>query len=234
MKSIARVSTFGSICLLAAWALAGDRSFSSVTPETFPGSATSVLWTGAVNNFSNPGNVTADDDVRSSVDPLAKTYKLVCNSFSFSGIDSNDRVDGIRVTFNGYQFVSDPASSSPNDPVYGGYVTLLDDTGAEVSTSLKGILTNPFLTVFVSPTTPSDSARTLGGSTDLWGQTSGFWDGKVTDPDFGFDVWFNYTNARASTTLNIDSVTVKLWYTSMLTGERKVTESTGRVSLVSR
>lgn len=228
-KKLSKVLASLSLCTIT-YVAVGSLAISHMldtTPDELPNSVSTYSWTGAVNDFDSPGKVKAFDDQYAWVPAGNRTYKLYASDFGFDSLIGNaDQINGIRVSFTGY---SSPAVlPEEQTPVYGGFTNLVDDSAAEVSGASKAIVSNPFLPETGGPPN-ADGLRNLGGGTDLWGQSAGFWDGKVTDPDFGFTFFLNYNNVNA--VLYFNAVTMRIWYTEATTGKHKSVERTSRLVL---
>lgn len=155
------------------------------TGYQLPDSGTS-LDTG-VTAWTNPGNVTADDAAVAST--------------STTGAQSSDR---LAVT----DFDLDlPVGTNPVGIEVEYEVTL---TGAGTGTLSVGLTKDGSTVLSGSPkTSASSGVRTMGGATDLWGQ-SGLTDADVESVNFG--VMVTLVGASGSIAAQLDYVKVKVYY----------------------
>jgi hypothetical protein len=141
--------------------------------------------------WTTPTNITASDDARAtqSLAAGATTQYLKASSFGFT-IPSGATIDGIVVEaeeFGGTGVVEARARIVKADATIG---TTDKSTGAALPTS--------------------DTYRSYGGTTDLWGET---WSATaINDSDFGF-VFAATNGAGVSRTVSVDHVRITVHYT---------------------
>lgn len=166
-----------------------------------PQSPTSITSAGGpAQDWVNPGNVAASDDTRTtcalSGNALFASFTEQLNvlGFDFSAIPSGATVDGIEVTIE--RSVTS-TSGNPRDSI----LQLAGLTGATTDKS----------SATVWPT--SDGIATYGGPTDKWGATTPSLS-EIKSGTFGVYIAAQIDLTEgASTTVRIDHVTIKVYYT---------------------
>lgn len=155
-------------------------------PDTgfvFPSSGTTV---GANTDWTNPGNITADDasNATCSLSALQTSDYLLGSSFGFS-LSTGSTVNGIDVT----------VEATHTGDLYVANVALTKNGTSPVGTSES-------LNV--------DGTTTFGGASSLWGTT--WTEAEVEDSTFG--VMINFAeDLGASGGWQVDYVKVKIHYT---------------------
>ncbi len=186
----------------SAWRVAtifgGEITSDSVsTGQVFPGLTQAASESPhSDNNWTSPGNVTADDTSYASItsstfDSPDQSYVLKAYSFDFSGVPDSATIDGIIVRCRSWY--ANGANSID-------LMQLLDASrakGGDNKASTPQALTT------------SQADYTFGGATDLWGLAlTPAW---LKDEDFGVAYGILATGANADT--YCDWITVEAYYT---------------------
>jgi hypothetical protein len=165
----------------------------------FPSAATTASETPWLDNdWTTPGNVTADDGSTANVtaatyDAPDQTFVLKATGFDFSAIPDGSTINGVTCRVNAWY----AAGTGSLD-----LCQLLDVSAAKVGT-------NQCL-VPVALTTTNTTVITKGSASDLWGNAlTAAW---VKDPDFGVALGILATAANAD--VFIDYVTLEIDYTA--------------------
>lgn len=172
---------------------AADDVFPATVAQTGTGSGTHVGWT---NTANVTGTMETDYSGATATDYLqtglvagqsigSKTLKL--SNFGFA-VPGTNTISGIEVTFTGGWFGGDPNKSAPQISL----LSLLDETGTARSFSQSSSFPWPGTGVFDLASQPASGtipSVTFGGTTDLWGESAGFWTpAKINDVDFGVEM----------------------------------------------
>lgn len=160
------------------------------TGATIAGSGTATTASGSGANWTNPGNITSDDnnDATVSNTGFGESGHLVATQFGFSV--TNSTIDGIEVTVGAKYLTQTQAI----------YAKLRDATGA-----LVGNLKN------VSIDQATETTFTLGGSADKWGTSLTTTD--ISDSDFGVEIWVDGVQTYD---IAIDWVKINVTYTQIV------------------
>lgn len=158
------------------------------TGATLPGSGTATAPSGGGGAWTNPGNITADDNTEADLASGAGTSgSLIAKQFGFS--ISAASIDGITVTI-GARYTG-PSSQNLT-------AQLRDASGTLVGSSK---------TALINQTT--EQTFTLGGSTDVWGTSLTQTD--INDVDFGVEF---LANGIITYALAVDWVKIDVAYTA--------------------
>lgn len=143
------------------------------------------------------GNITADDTsyaliTAATYDSPDQSYLLLAKGFDFSSIPDGSTINGITVVVRAWY---------ANGTNSGDHIRLLDTAGAAAGT-------NKWSTP--QALTTSQANYTLGGASDLWGNSlTAAW---VKDADFGVALGFAATGANSD--VFVDFVTIDIDYTA--------------------
>lgn len=151
-----------------------------------------VAWT-------SPGNAVASDDSRATAALTAvgtvQSHYLKCTNFGFSAIPDGATVDGIEVV------VEASATSTSGTPQF-----------LRVRLVKGGVISSSTALDNTNTVTTTDASYTSGGPTNLGGETWAATD--IKSSGFGVAVSMRKTGIKTSTTVRIDHVTLKVYYTA--------------------
>lgn len=171
----------------------------ATTGAVFPTTATTAAESPWLDNdWTTPTNVTADDGATANVtaatyDTNDQTYVLKCTGFDFSAIPNGSTINGITAVINCWYRSGTGAVSG--------------DLAQILIAGTKGG-TNKWSSAQALNTTDT-TTYTLGGASDLWGNTLSASDVKATD--FGIALGFLATGNNAD--VDVDYVTLEIDYT---------------------
>jgi hypothetical protein len=158
------------------------------TGATLPGSGTA---TGTGTTWSNPGNITADDNTEATLPSgFGASQQLVATSFGFSVSASS--IDGIEVTVGARYTASTIQAITAQ---------LRNASGTLVGSTKS-----------VSVSSGTETTYTLGGSADTWSASLTQTD--INDADFGVEISVSGVNTYA---IAIDWVKIDVTYTTSTT-----------------
>jgi hypothetical protein len=158
------------------------------TGATLPGSGTATSPSGGGASWTNPGNITADDNTDATLGSGAGTSgSLIASQFGFS--ISASAINGIEVTI-GAKYTG-PSSQN--------LVAQLRNA--------SGTLVGSSKTVLIDQT--SETTFTYGSSSDVWGTSLTQTD--INDVDFGVEF---LVNGIVTYALAVDWVKIDVTYTS--------------------
>lgn len=160
--------------------------FWTSTGDTFPTSGTIANRTGGVENWSNPGNILADDGSISSVVTASQCHYLIASGFGFS-IPAGSVILGVTVKIEAYTDFSTPQLRTNIQDDGGALI------GSEKAQSMSG---GAAYTVY-----------TYGSTSDVWGAP--LTPAIVNDADFGVRIW-----VQSISDVRVDYVTIAVEYTN--------------------
>jgi hypothetical protein len=171
-----------------------DDVFPATVSQTGAGAGTHTGWTNTANVTgtmeTDYSGATATDYLQSGLlVPQALGSKgLKLSNFGFT-VPGANTITGIEMTFTGGWFGGNPAKSAPQISL----LSLLDETGTPRSFSQSSSFPWPGTGLFDLASQPASGtipSVTFGGTTDLWGESAGFWTpAKINDVDFGVEVF---------------------------------------------
>ena len=159
-------------------------------PTTGTTSGSGTAWT-------NPGNVTANDNANAFVSGTGTAFSRSLNATGFSfGLSDDATIKGIQVTIGRYR-----SGFGGSGEIQDNIVKLLK-AGAAVGNNKGATSTN-------WPTT--EGFANYGTATDLWGTT---WSvSEINASDFGVTLTVDNTSGSNSRTANVDYIQVTITYT---------------------
>ncbi len=152
----------------------------------------------------NPTRVTADDnsDATNSMSPGGGSTNYLKGTNLGLAIPAGSTIDGIEVRFEWWS-----STGGENCTLTRCRMVKADGTIGTTDRSDGGVVPG------------SRTLKTLGGSTDLWGET---WaEADVEDIDFGFVMAINKTFSTVIEDLEVDAMWVKVYYTEAAAGSAK-------------
>jgi len=174
----------------------------ALTPEgrwQGPAFPRDVIENGINAPWSDLDNVKSDDDVLATCGLASGTplsNELICRTFGLN-IPAGSTIDGIKADVECSSSGTDATVTLKDFQVTDGNGGIVgDDKGTGQTVSNNGVL----------------GSISVGGSADDW--NAGLTWADVNSPLWAFSLVFEYTAGSAPTTVNVDYVTIVVWYTT--------------------
>jgi hypothetical protein len=167
------------------------------------------------NGWTTPTNIYADDGATANItaatyDTNDRSFLLIATGFDFSAIPDGSTIDGVQVVINCWYRSGTGANQ--------GDLARLYDGSAGIGTAKWSASTPQALG------TNSATTYTLGGSADVWGATLT----AALVKSSGFGVYFGFQATANNSDIDVDYITVEVWYTppaAGITGTLAATEA---------
>lgn len=176
-----------------------------------PNSAGAGAGAGGGAAWSDPGNIISSNDARASVVLVASdsSKRLEATTFGFS-IPNGSSVSGIQGFLERIENPSTAGVCAEN----------------EVKLLIGGVAAGDDKSTGIFPST--ESSRTIGGVSDLWGTTPTV--AQVNATNFGFYVDVVETSTTTTATCEVDHMSMTVTFTFNVGGRRRfITRNAGKI-----